>query len=154
MHPWEHLARTVRGCPVFRGTPHPASRARRSLARLEAETPHHPCSTTLSDKLQRSFKNLRGQGTITDDNVNDALREIRTALLESDVNLVVTQQLVEHIRARAIGAEVATSLSPAEQLVKIVSDELQNILGKDTARFKFSSPAPHRPPHGRLTGIR
>ena len=96
----------------------------------------------LSDKLQRSFKTLRGQGTITDDNVNDALREIRTALLESDVNLAVTQSLVEHIRTRAIGAEVATSLSPSEQLVKIVSDELQNLLGKDTARFKFASQPP------------
>ncbi len=96
----------------------------------------------LSDKLQRSFKNLRGQGTITDENVNDALREIRTALLESDVNLAVTQELIEHIRARAIGAQVATSLSPAEQLVKIVSDELQNILGKDTARFKFAPQPP------------
>ena len=96
----------------------------------------------LSDKLQRSFKTLRGQGTITDENVNDALREIRTALLESDVNLAVTQQLIEHIRTRAIGAEVATSLSPAEQLVKIVSDELQNILGRDTARFKFAPQPP------------
>jgi len=96
----------------------------------------------LSDKLQRSFKNLRGQGTITEENVSDALREIRTALLESDVNLEVVKLTVEHIRARALGAEVATSLSPAEQLVKIVHDELINILGKDTARFKTSSQPP------------
>jgi len=96
----------------------------------------------LSDKLQRSFKNLRGQGTITEENVSDALREIRTALLESDVNLEVVKLTVEHIRDRAIGAEVATSLSPAEQLVKIVHDELVNILGKDTARFKTSSQPP------------
>ncbi len=96
----------------------------------------------LSDKLQRSFKNLRGQGTITDENVADALREIRTALLESDVNLAVTQELIEHIRARALGAEVTTSLSPTEQLVKIVSDELQTILGRDNARFKFNAQPP------------
>ena len=96
----------------------------------------------LSDKLQRSFKTLRGQGTISDENVADALREIRTALLESDVNLEVVKLTVEHIREKAIGAQVATSLSPAEQLVKIVSDELQNILGRDTARFKFSSQPP------------
>ena len=96
----------------------------------------------LTDKLQRSFKTLRGQGTITDENMNDALREIRTALLESDVNLTVTQSLVEHIRVRATGAEVATSLSPSEQLVKIVNDELANLLGRDTARFKFSSQPP------------
>lgn len=96
----------------------------------------------LSDKLQRSFKNLRGQGTISEENVSEALREIRTALLESDVNLDVVKSTVDHIREKAIGAQVATSLSPAEQLVKIVSDELQNILGKDTARFKFSSQPP------------
>ncbi len=96
----------------------------------------------LSDKLQRSFKTLRGQGTLTDENIADAMREIRTALLESDVNLTVTQSLVEHIRTRALGAEVATSLSPTEQLVKIVSDELQNLLGRDTARFKFAPQPP------------
>ncbi len=96
----------------------------------------------LSDKLQRSFKTLRGQGTLTDENIADAMREIRTALLESDVNLAVTQELVEHIRTRALGTEVTTSLSPAEQLVKIVSDELQNLLGRDTARFKFASQPP------------
>ena len=96
----------------------------------------------LSDKLQRSFKTLRGQGTLTDENIADAMREIRTALLESDVNLAVTQSLVEHIRTRALGSEVATSLSPTEQLVKIVSDELQNLLGRDTARFKFAPQPP------------
>ena len=96
----------------------------------------------LSDKLQRSFKTLRGQGTLTDENIADAMREIRTALLESDVNLTVTQSLVEHIRTRALGTEVTTSLSPAEQLVKIVSDELQNLLGRDTARFKFAPQPP------------
>ncbi len=96
----------------------------------------------LSDKLQRSFKTLRGQGTLTDDNIADAMREIRTALLESDVNLAVTQSLVEHIRTRALGTEVTTSLSPAEQLVKIVSDELSNLLGRDTARFKFAPQPP------------
>ena len=96
----------------------------------------------LSDKLQRSFKTLRGQGSITDENIADALREIRTALLESDVNLAVTQELIEHIRTRALGAQVTTALSPSEQLVKIVSDELQNILGRDNARFKFAPQPP------------
>ncbi|MDE1175273.1 MAG: signal recognition particle protein [Edaphobacter sp.] len=96
----------------------------------------------LSDKLQRSFKNLRGQGTITDENVSDALREIRIALLESDVNLAVVDQIIEHIRERAMGSQVTTSLSPSEQLVKIVHDELVNILGKDTARFQKSSQPP------------
>ncbi len=96
----------------------------------------------LSDKLQRAFKNLRGQGTITEENIADALREIRVALLEADVNLNVVKELVEHIRAKAIGQEVMTALSPTEQVIKIVRDELMAILGKDTARFQFAS----RPP--------
>ncbi|MFC6647322.1 signal recognition particle protein [Granulicella cerasi] len=96
----------------------------------------------LSDKLQRSFKNLRGQGTLTDENINDALREIRVALLESDVNLDVARDIIEHIRAKALGSTVATALSPAEQIVKIVRDELMEVLGKDTARFKFASQPP------------
>jgi signal recognition particle subunit SRP54 len=97
---------------------------------------------TLSDKLQRSFKTLRGQGTITDENIGEALREIRLALIESDVSLSVVTEVVEHIRTRALGAQVATALSPDEQIVKIVHDELINILGKDTARFKTSSQPP------------
>src|SRR6202522_4425695 len=96
----------------------------------------------LSDKLQRSFKTLRGQGTISDENISDALREIRLALLESDVNLTVVNELIEHIRTRALGEKVATALSPSEQIVKIVHDELINVLGKDTARFQKSSQPP------------
>ena len=96
----------------------------------------------LSDKLQRSFKNLRGEGTITDENISEAIREIRLALLESDVNLAVVNELVEHIRTRALGSQVATALSPTEQIVKIVHDELINVLGKDTARFQKSSQPP------------
>src|ERR1700687_4874595 len=96
----------------------------------------------LSDKLQRAFKNLRGQGTITEENVGDALREIRVALLEADVNLNVVKELIEHIREKAVGQQVMTALSPTEQVVKIVRDELVALLGKDTARFNFAS----RPP--------
>jgi len=96
----------------------------------------------LSEKLQRSFKSLRGQGTLTDDNINDALREIRVALLESDVNLNVAKDLIDKIRAKALGAEVATALNPSEQIVKIVRDELIATLGTDTARFKFASQPP------------
>jgi len=97
---------------------------------------------TLSDKLQRSFKTLRGQGTLTDDNITDALREIRSALVDSDVNLDVARDLVEHIRAKSLGTAVTTALSPAEQFVKIVRDELIATLGTDTARFKFASKPP------------
>jgi signal recognition particle subunit SRP54 len=96
----------------------------------------------LSDKLQRAFKDLRGQGTLTDENINDALRQIRTALLEADVNLAIAREVVDHIREKALGAEVATALSPAEQIVKIVRDELMAVLGYDTAKFKFASQPP------------
>ena len=96
----------------------------------------------LSDKLQRVFKNLRGQGTLTEENIAEALREIRVALLEADVNLNVVNDLIEHIRAKAVGTEVLTALSPGEQVIKIVRDELIALLGKDTARFNFAS----RPP--------
>src|SRR3984885_5184197 len=96
----------------------------------------------LSEKLQRAFKNLRGQGTISEENIGDALREIRVALLEADVNLNVVKDLVEHIRAKAVGQEVMTALSPSEQVVKIVRDELIELLGKDTARFNFASKPP------------
>jgi len=96
----------------------------------------------LTDKLQRVFKTLRGQGTLTEENIGEALREIRVALLEADVNLNVVRDLIEHIRTKAIGTEVLTALSPAEQVVKIVRDELITLLGKDTARFNFAS----RPP--------
>ena len=96
----------------------------------------------LSEKLQRAFKNLRGQGSVSEENMQEALREIRVALLEADVNLNVVRELIEHIREKALGQEVMTSLSPTEQVIKIVRDELIAILGRDTARFQFAS----RPP--------
>ncbi len=96
----------------------------------------------LTEKLQRAFKNLRGQGTLTEENIAEALREIRVALLEADVNLNVARDLIEHIRVKAVGTEVLTALSPSEQVIKIVRDELIELLGKDTARFKFASQPP------------
>ena len=96
----------------------------------------------LTDKLQRAFKTLRGQGTLTEENISEALREIRVALLEADVNLGVARDLIEQIRVKAIGTEVLTALSPSEQVIKIVRDELMTLLGKDTARFKFASQPP------------
>src|ERR1700684_3081378 len=96
----------------------------------------------LTDKLQRAFKTLRGQGTLTEENIAEALREIRVALLEADVNLKVVTDLVEHIRVKAVGTEVLTALSPSEQVIKIVRDELIELLGRDTARFKFASQPP------------
>ena len=96
----------------------------------------------LTDKLQRAFKHLRGQGVLTEENMDEALGEIRIALLEADVNLGVVKDLIAQIRNKALGTEVMTALSPTEQVVKIVRDELVALLGKDTARFKFASKPP------------
>src|SRR5450631_3863481 len=96
----------------------------------------------LSEKLQRAFKTLRGQAVLNEENIQEALREIRLALLEADVNFKVVKQLIDHIHEKAVGQQVATALSPAEQVVKIVRDELVNILGKDAAKLKFASQPP------------
>ncbi|MGZ4834273.1 MAG: signal recognition particle protein [Terriglobales bacterium] len=96
----------------------------------------------LTDKLQRAFKNLRGQGKLTEENIQEALREIRLALLEADVNFKVVKELIDHIQAKAVGQEVMTALSPAEQVIKIVRDELVELLGHDTAKVKFASQPP------------
>jgi signal recognition particle subunit SRP54 len=96
----------------------------------------------LQEKLQRAFKSLRGQAKLTEENIDEALREIRLALLEADVNFKVVKQLIEQIRAKAVGQEVMMALSPGEQVIKIVRDELVAILGQDTARVKFASQPP------------
>ena len=74
--------------------------------------------------------------------MDEALKEIRLALLEADVNFKVVKDLIDHIRAKAIGTEVMTSLSPAEMVIKVVRDELVETLGRDTAKFKFASQPP------------
>src|SRR3984957_19485131 len=96
----------------------------------------------LSEKLQRAFKTLRGQAVLNEENIGEALREIRLALLEADVNFKVVKQLIEHIQEKAVGQQVATALSPAEQVIKIVRDELIATLGSDTAKVKFASQPP------------
>src|SRR3954451_12430938 len=96
----------------------------------------------LSDKLQRVFKNLRGEGKLPAENMETALREIRVALLEADVHLRVVKQLIENIKEKAMGQEVLSSLSPGQQVVKIVHDELVRILGTHQAKLRFASEPP------------
>ncbi len=96
----------------------------------------------LQEKLQRAFKSLRGQARLSEENIAEALREIRLALLEADVNFKVVKELIDRIQAKAVGQEVMTALSPGEQVIKIVRDELVETLGKDTARIKFASQPP------------
>src|SRR2546428_2068662 len=96
----------------------------------------------LQEKLQRAFKTLRGQAVLNEENIQEALREIRLALLEADVNFKVVKQLIDHIQEKAVGQQVATALSPGEQVIKILRDELIETLGRDTARLKFASQPP------------
>src|SRR5437763_2157930 len=96
----------------------------------------------LQEKLQRAFKSLRGQAVLTEENIDEALKEIRLALLEADVNFKVVKDLIDRIRAKAVGQQVMTALSPGEQVIKILRDELVETLGKDTAKLKFASQPP------------
>ncbi len=84
---------------------------------------------SLSDKLESVFKKLRGQGVMTEENIREALREVRLALLEADVNFKVVKDFVENVRVKAVGTEVLTSLSPGQQVIRIVHDELVAIMG-------------------------
>jgi signal recognition particle subunit SRP54 len=96
----------------------------------------------LSDKLQRVFKNLRGEGKLTAENMESALREIRVALLEADVHFRVTKQFIEAVKEKAMGAEVLTALSPAQQVVKIVRDEMVKMLGTHQAKLRTANEPP------------
>ena len=93
---------------------------------------------SLSNKLQNAFRNLRGLGKISESNVTDALRDVRLALLEADVNFKVARDFIERVKAKSIGAEVIQSVQPGQQIVKIISDELTELLGSQNAGLEFS----------------
>jgi signal recognition particle subunit SRP54 len=96
----------------------------------------------LSDKLQRVFKNLRGEGRLTAENMESALREVRVALLEADVNFKVVKQLIENVKQRVMGQEVLTSLSPSQQIIGIINEELVKILGSHESKLRFANDPP------------
>ena len=96
----------------------------------------------LADKLQQTFKKLRGKGKLTEVDVNEAMREVRMALLEADVNFKVVKDFIAKIKEQAIGQEVMESLTPAQFVIKIVNDELTNLMGGTQSRITVSS----RPP--------
>src|SRR5215218_10056756 len=98
---------------------------------------------SLSDKLKKTLKNLRGQGKLTPEHVDAALREIRMALLEADVNYKVAKDFVDSIRAKAEGQEVWQGLNPHEQVVKIVYDELSELMGGTSSRLVFTKQIPN-----------
>ena len=96
----------------------------------------------LTERLTRTFKNLSGQGRLTEDNMQQALREVRLSLLEADVALPVVKEFIEHIKQKALGQEVMTSLKPDQALVKIVHDELIHVMGDTRAELNLKTQPP------------
>lgn len=92
----------------------------------------------LTGKLQQTFRNLRGLGKISESNVSDALREVRMALLEADVNFKVARDFIDRVKAKSLGQEVVQSIQPGQQIVKIIHDELVDLLGSTNAGLQFS----------------
>jgi signal recognition particle subunit SRP54 len=97
---------------------------------------------TLSDKLQSALGDLKGRGTLDDETITRAMREVRLALLEADVNFDIVKQFVAQVRERALGADVQKSLTPGQQVVKIVHEELTELMGSGSSQIAFSQ----RPP--------
>src|SRR5580658_6572416 len=92
----------------------------------------------LSQKLQTAFRNLRGLGKISESNVGDALREVRMALLDADVNFKVARDFIEEVKTKSLGAEVVQSIQPGQQIIKIIHDELVKLLGSTNAGLALS----------------
>ena len=97
---------------------------------------------SLSDRLQETFRRLRGKGRLTEADVEAALREVRLALLEADVNFLVVKDFVARVRERAVGQEILNSLTPAQQVIKVVHDELTGLMGAEEARLSHSGKGP------------
>ena len=94
---------------------------------------------SLSEKLQGVFKNLRGKGRLTEEDVKVALKEVKMALLEADVNFKVVKQFTNTVTERAIGSDVMNGLNPGQMVIKIVNEELTNLMGSETTELKFAS---------------
>ena len=98
---------------------------------------------SLSEKLNRVFKKLKGRGRLTEANIQDALKEVRLALLEADVNYKVVKKLIEDIRGRAIGQDVLESLTPGQQIIKIVNEELSRLMGESRKGLELVGESPY-----------
>ena len=92
---------------------------------------------SLSEKLQNVFKNLRGKGRLTEDDVRAGLKEVRLALLEADVSFKVVKDFIKSIQEKAIGSDVLNSLTPAQQVIKIVNEEMVSLMGSETTELKI-----------------
>src|SRR2546426_2012153 len=93
---------------------------------------------SLSSKLQNAFRNLRGLGTVSEANAGEALREVRLALLEADVNFKVARDFIERVKAKSLGQEVVQSIQPGQQIIKIIHDEMVDLLGPENAGLMLS----------------
>ena len=96
----------------------------------------------LAEKLNQVFKKLRSKGKLSENDVKEAMREVRLALLEADVNYKVAKDFVKNVTEKAVGEEVLSSLTPAQQVIKIVRDELTELMGSTDSRINFSSKLP------------
>ncbi len=97
---------------------------------------------SLADKLQSTFKKLRGKGKVSEKDLKDAMREVKLALLEADVNFLVVKNFIKTVSERAVGAEVMESLTPAQQVIKIVNEELVRLMGEKEEKIKIGSKTP------------
>ena len=93
----------------------------------------------MGDRISKAIKNIRGMGTITEENISDAMREIRLALLEADVNYQVVKEFVASVKEKALGLDVSKSLKPDELFIKLVKDELVELLGGEYEPLKVNS---------------
>jgi signal recognition particle subunit SRP54 len=93
---------------------------------------------SLSSKLQNAFRNLRGLGKISEDNIGEALREVRLALLEADVNFKVARDFIERVKTKSLGQEVIQSIQPGQQIIKLISDEMVDLLGSENASLNLT----------------
>ena len=96
----------------------------------------------LSEKLSQTFKKLRGKGVVTEKDIKESMREIKLALLEADVNFKVVKDFINSVSDRCLGSDVMESLTPGQQIVKIVNDELANLMGGENARIEFAKKGP------------
>jgi len=92
----------------------------------------------LSDKLQDTFKKLKGKGVLTEEDIDKAMREVKLALLEADVNFKVVKEFVAEVKAKALGSDVLNSLTPGQQVIKIVNDELISLMGGTNSKLTYS----------------
>ena len=105
---------------------------------------------SLSEKLNETFKRLRGKGRLTEADVKEGMREVRLALLEADVSYKVVKDFVAKVTERAIGSDVLDSLTPAQQVIKIVNEELIALMGSETSKL---ASAPHPPTVVMMVGL-